>query len=264
MTEYSPAVSIINDGTFNLDPGAIFGLSPKNVWSKYYEINADYRIKLNTNLTIIQENKSFYLLDGGIGDRITDYYKKWFGAESSGELKSYMKKKKITKFHMIFHTHLHFDHAGHSFSDLSGSKSVASIAEINNFRDPIEMAKTSYNCQNASTINLSPVFGDTQFGNFYLKHTGGHTTGHMAIFYRNGNTKIVYAGDLFPSTFHLKPSRITAIDQEPLKSYRAKKEILAKAIKESWILVLSHDLEEKAIRVSGDVEDPRYTPWEGT
>ncbi len=264
MTEYSPEVAVINDGTFALDPGAIFGTSPKNVWSKYYDTTPDYRIKLNTNLTIIEDNNKFYLLDGGIGGQISEYYRKWFNAESSEELKAYMKKKRIKKFESIFHTHLHFDHTGHSFTDLSSSRSVASITEVNNFQNPNDMAKASYANQDISTTNLSPVFTDTRVGNFTLKMTGGHTTGHMAIFYRNGGTKILYAGDLFPSTFHLKPSRITAIDQEPLKSFQVKKELLSMAIKESWILVLSHDTEEKAIRVSGDVDNPKYTSWEGT
>ncbi len=263
MTEYSNSIAIVNDGTFALDPGAAFGISPKSVWSKYFEPNSDYRIKLNTNLTIIEDNNKFYLLDGGIGANISDYYKKWFNAQSTEELHKYMKKKRIEKFEAVFHTHLHFDHSGHSFSDLWNCRSIASMTEVNNFNHPNDMAKASYFSKNLNTSNLSPIFRDTRFGNFELRITGGHTTGHMAIFYNNGTAKIIYAGDLFPTTFHLKPSRVTAIDQEPLKSLQAKKEILSMAIKDSWVIILSHDTEEKAVSVYGDVSDPKFSTWDG-
>ncbi len=263
MSDQNVSVNVVNDGTFSLDPGAVFGLSPKNIWSKFAEPNDLYRIKLNTNLTVIGEGAKFYLLDGGIGNSVSEYYAKWFEAKPTGDLERLKRNKEIENFECIFHTHLHFDHSGHSFSDLSGTRSIASMEEIKNLRNPNELARSSYfRLESVSMERLEPIFNDTKFGNFNMSITGGHTTGHTIIIYKNDKIKLIYGGDLFPSTFHLKPSRITGIDQEPLKSLETKKVLLKKAIKESYGLILSHDTVETIIIPKGEVDDPKYDRWE--
>ncbi|MFG1449804.1 MAG: metal-dependent hydrolase, partial [Thermoplasmataceae archaeon] len=56
----------------------------------------------------------------------------------------------------------------------------------------------------------------------------------------------------------LKPTRLTAIDSEPLKSMNAKKILLKKAIREEFTLVMSHDQKNEIVTVSGDADDPKY------
>ena len=51
---------------------------------------------------------------------------------------------------------------------------------------------------------------------------------------------------------------LTAIDSEPLKSMKAKKFLLKKAIREEFTLVMSHDQKNEIVSVSGEVDDPKF------
>ena len=260
MESETTRFDVINDGTFSLDPGAAFGVTPKNVWSKEFQPNDNYRISLNCNICVISMDDKHYLIDSGIGNNPGKYLEKWFEARPNRNLENYMKKNGIEKFEAIFHTHLHFDHMGHSFTDLSESKSYAHHLEIENFRKPEDFAAASYTYKSSEPdiSNLIPLFSDTRTGNFELIHTGGHTTGHMAIIFHNESLRLMFLGDLAPTTFQLKPTRLTAIDSEPLKSMNAKKVLLKKAIREEFTLVMSHDQKNEIVTVSGDADDPKY------
>ncbi|MHB1439916.1 MAG: MBL fold metallo-hydrolase [Cuniculiplasma sp.] len=251
---------IISDGTFSLDPGAIFGMTPRNVWSREFKVNENYRILLNANISIIEDDGTFYMIDSGIGPSPGEYLEKWFEAKPNNNLKNYMEKRKISKIHSIFHTHLHFDHMGHSFKDLSSSISYADHREVENFKFPNELALSSYTYGDKSLdiSGLRPIFWDQDIGPFTIMHTGGHTTGHQAILFKKGNIKLMFPGDLIPSTFHLKPTRITAIDSEPLKSLKNKKELIKKAINENYTVILVHDMKTMAVRLSGNTDAPKY------
>ena len=249
---------VINDGTFSLDPGAAFGTTPRNIWSREFQLNDNYRISLNSNICVIREGDKNYMVDSGIGNSPGKYLEKWFEASPNGNLKNYMQKNGIKKFDAIFHTHLHFDHMGHSFTDLAGSRSYAHHLEVDNFRKPEDFAAASYTYSTTGPdiSNLTPVFSDMEIGNFQLIHTGGHTTGHMAIIFQRGNLKLMFPGDLMPTTFHIKPTRITAIDSEPLKTMSSKKALIKKAIREQFVLILSHDQKDQAISIGGDPDNP--------
>ena len=260
MSSETTKFDVINDGTFSLDPGAAFGVTPKNVWSKEFQPNDNYRISLNCNICVISMDDKHYLIDSGIGNNPGKYLEKWFEAKPNRNLENYMKKNGIEKFEAIFHTHLHFDHMGHSFTDLSESKSYAHHLEIENFRKPEDFAAASYTYKSSEpdVSNLIPLFSDTRTGNFELIHTGGHTTGHMAIIFHNESLRLMFLGDLAPTTFQLKPTRLTAIDSEPLKSMKAKKILLKKVIREEFTLILSHDQRDPVVEIKGEPDQPNF------
>ena len=79
---------VINDGTFSLDPGAAFGTTPRNIWSREFQLNDNYRISLNSNICAIREGDKNYLVDSGIGDSPGKYLEKWFEASPNGNLKN--------------------------------------------------------------------------------------------------------------------------------------------------------------------------------
>jgi glyoxylase-like metal-dependent hydrolase (beta-lactamase superfamily II) len=252
--------NVISDGTFSLDPGAAFGITPRNIWSKEFTTNENYRIKLSANVTVIENNDHFYLLDSGIGSNPNSYLRKWFEAEPKKDLNNFIKRKNITKIDGIFQSHLHFDHMGRSFSEFAGTPTYASSIEIDNFKNPNDLSKSNYTYgdKDLDTSGLMPQFSTTKIGNFQLILSGGHTTGHQIILFESGNTRLMYLGDLCPTTFHIKPTRLTAIDSEPLKSLNVKKEYIKKAINEDYTLILSHDTKVSAVELKGDVDDPRW------
>lgn len=51
---------------------------------------------------------------------------------------------------------------------------------------------------------------------------------------------------------------LTAIDSEPLKSMKAKKILLKKAIREEFTLILSHDQRDPVVEIKGEPDQPNF------
>lgn len=250
---------VAKDGHFTLDPGAYFGITPRNVWSKYFPVNEQYRVELRTNIPVIEENGKVYLMDGGLGSKPDENTVKWFQCRKDEDLLIELKSRGIENIHGIFQTHLHFDHMGHTFRDFKDAPIYVANSEIGNMKYPNELSRGSYLPWDVSyhSANIRPLFGNTEIGNFSVIRTSGHTTGHQAIIYRHHSTGILYAGDIFPSSFHLKPSRITAIDSMPLSTLKIKKDLLRKAIAEKLLVIFSHDTQHSGAFIGGDPSDPK-------
>ncbi len=254
---------VAKDGHFTLDPGAYFGITPRNVWSKSFSVNEQYRVDLRANIPVIEDDGKFYIIDGGLGSSPDEKVSVWFQCRKDKDLMDELHSRGIEKIDGIFQSHLHFDHMGHTFTDFPGTPVYVSNTEIGNMRHPDELSRASYTKWKDSfhSANIRPLFGNTEIGNFSIIRTSGHTTGHQAIIYRKGSTGILYAGDLIPSSFHLKPSRITAIDSMPLSTLRVKKDLLRRAIDEKLLVLFSHDTEHSGAYIGGDSSDPKVMEY---
>ncbi len=250
---------VAKDGYFTLDPGAYFGITPRNVWSKHFSTNEQYRVQLRANIPVIEDDGKIYVIDGGLGTKPDQNIVKWFQCRKDQDLLMELKSRGIEKVHGVFQSHLHFDHMGHTFTDFKDAPIYVANTEIGNMKYPDELSRGSYLTWEKSfySSSIRPLFGNAQIGNFNVIRTSGHTTGHQAIIYIKGSTKILYAGDVIPSSFHLKPSRITAIDSMPLSTLRIKKDLLRKAIDEKLLVIFSHDTEHAGAYIGGDPSDPK-------
>ncbi len=250
---------VAKDGHFTLDPGAYFGITPRNVWSRTFKENDEHRVTLRANVPVIEDDGKIYILDSGIGKEPDENIRKWFQCTKDSDLLEEIRKRGIEKVDGIFQSHLHFDHMGHSFTDFPGATIYVSNTEIGNMKNPDELSRGSYVKwdKTFSGTKIRPLFGNIQVGSFNIVRSSGHTTGHQIILYKKGSTRIMYAGDIIPSSFHLKPSRITAIDSMPLTTLRVKKDLLRKAIDEKFLILFSHDTEHSGAYIKGDPSDPK-------
>ena len=82
--------------------------------------------------------------------------------------------------------------------------------------------------------------------------TGGHTRGHMALFFESGGQTAAYLGDICPSTVHLRRMWHLAYDTFPLDTRRRKPELLGRAADEGWWILWNHDPRCGASRVARD------------
>ncbi|MGP6220444.1 MBL fold metallo-hydrolase [Caldiplasma sukawensis] len=258
MVVETESIDVVIDGKFSLDSGALFGTTPYNVWSKYFNEKENRRIDLNAKAFIIQEDEKYYSVDSGIGDP-GPYFDKWFEVRTNNGLKSYLKKMNIGVFETVFYTHLHFDHMGYLSQSSIGKSSMASIEEINELRAPSVLSQNSYVRDfKMSETTLRPFFSEYREGNFHLIKCGGHTAGSTVIFYEGRKNRIIFPGDLIPTSLHLKPNRITAIDQYPVTSYELKKDIIKKAINENFMIAFCHDPDVSLCTLNGDFENPGF------
>jgi glyoxylase-like metal-dependent hydrolase (beta-lactamase superfamily II) len=82
--------------------------------------------------------------------------------------------------------------------------------------------------------------------------TGGHTRGHMALFFESSGQTAAYLGDICPSTAHLRRMWHLAYDTYPLDTRRRKPEYLARAADEQWWILWNHDPRVGISRVTRD------------
>jgi glyoxylase-like metal-dependent hydrolase (beta-lactamase superfamily II) len=108
--------AILHPAIFKLDGGAMFGIIPKPLWSKFIPADDLNRIQLSLRVMLIQTKNRNILVDTGIGDYHGDKFEDRFGVIGpKNPLVESLKKnmnlgpEDITD---LIVTHLHFDHVG--------------------------------------------------------------------------------------------------------------------------------------------------------
>lgn len=261
-------IRLLSDGTFTLDPGAAFGIVPHQFWSRRFSTTKAGRVTLALRIPFISGKGFNAIIDTGIGANPDEKYRKIFEMGKEEDLLDQISEfGKPEDIDMTIHSHLHFDHFGHSLERKGSSwafpraRVVAQKSEFNASRKTNEFTRTNYG--NLDMGLLSRVKKIQLDGTARLKHgftaihTGGHTVGHQAIVYSNGGREMIYFGDLIPTSFHLKLPYVTAIDTYPLSTVEMKRKLIGRAIRNQSVCIFNHDTEMPAAVLSGTVEEPR-------
>lgn len=262
-------LTVLSDGTFSLDGGAMFGVVPKPLWNKLNPADEANRIKLGLNCLLIQIESKNVLVDTGIGNKFDEKFKKMFNVNKTNDLISSLRDKglNIEDIDIVINTHLHFDHCGgntrsviaspdeHRDEAISNRKIVPSfpnaeyIVQKREWEDainPNERTRVSYLKENLIPIQeaglLKLIDGGTEIlPGIKTIVTGGHTAGHQSVLIESNNKRALYLGDLIPTTAHIKVPYVMGYDLYPLDTIDKKREILEKVLKEHWLLIFEHD-----------------------
>ncbi len=256
-------VRLLSDGSFTLDPGAAFGVVPRPFWSKKFQTTPAERVRLAVRIPYVIQRDFQVLIDSGIGSSPDPKYMKIFEMEKDNDLVSQLwESGSPTDIDMIIHSHMHFDHFGHSLDRHEGrflfqnATIVAQRSEFRSYRRPSDLTRVNYGRTDKSLLRASrriELEGSTRLkGGIQSIHTGGHTAGHQVIIYSNGGKEFIYFGDLIPTAFHLHPTYVTAIDTYPLETVEMKKKLLKRAIRNKSICIFNHDMETPAATISGE------------
>jgi len=108
-------VDIVPDTEFRLDGGAMFGVVPRNLWSKVCPPDEDNRITMNMNCVFIDTGEDKVLIETGIGDKWTPRETAMYGIKRERPLTETLRAKTgvaADEITIVVNTHLHFDHAG--------------------------------------------------------------------------------------------------------------------------------------------------------
>ncbi len=259
----------VSDGTFRIDGGALFGVVPRVLWEKTNPPDEKNRVLLGLNqLLIIADNKKI-LIDTGMGDKGGEKFLSIYELKREKDLFGSLRSIGVEPrdIDIVINTHLHFDHAGGNtvikdhrpVPAFPRAKFIVQKGELEAALSPDERTRASYHREDIEPLVeaglLETVEGDTQIvPGVSVKRDCGHTEHYQTVIIESEGRKALFLGDLVPTTTHLRLPYIMSFDQYPTETLKRKKELLARALKENWLLIFQHDPAVKMARIRGSLE----------
>ena len=254
-------VTVISDGVFKVDAGAIFGRIPKMMWENLVATDRKNRLTMGLNCLLLQCNGRRILVDTGVGPKDNFRDKEMYGLVPSRLMRS-LKGLGLGPRDIdgVVLSHLHFSHAGGATRMDRQGDMVPSFPKATYYvqrssweeaQQPSARNADAYRFEDFAPIaergQLELLDGDTElFPGLTLLVTDGHCQGHQIAVFTHGGERIVYLGDLVPTPHHLGLTVLSSFDHEPEETMDQKRDVLRDAEKQGWLLVFPHGHEVRA------------------
>lgn len=244
------------DGGVNfLDGGTMFGVVPKALWSRKYDVDENNLIELRTDPIYISYEGKHILIDSGIGKgKLTDKQKRNLGVRSETKVEESLAELGLTPadIDIVLMTHLHNDHA----AGLTGWKgeelvSVFPNAEIHvsqvewdEMRNPNIRSRNTYWKENWEPVQHQVKTFESQvevLPGVEMVHTGGHSDGHCIVKLTQNGETLLHMGDIMPTHAHSNPLWVLAFDDYPMTSIFAKEKLMKEALPNRYRFIFYHD-----------------------
>jgi len=251
-------VEVVPDTEFRLDGGAMFGVVPRNLWSKVCPADEQNRVRLNLNCLFIDTGTERILIETGIGEKWTPRQTSMYGIDRQRSFAESLRVLTGTEpedITIVVNSHLHFDHAGGNTRFDGGGCLVPSFpnaryfvsqAEYEHAEAPTERDRASYLSENwrplreSGQLQLKPGNYEVAPGLRMETHAGHNRSMQCVRLERGGQTLFGFA-DLVPTSAHLSFPWIMSYDLYPVETLEAKKQLLPQAARESWWCLFYHD-----------------------
>ena len=247
----------VNDGTFRLDGGAMFGVVPKPLWEKKAAPDARNRILLGMRPLVVEAAWGRMIIDCGAGDKMDAKLADIYALDRARHLDHALADAGLSAeaFEFVLATHLHFDHFGGATArDGSGAlrprfpKATYFIrrAEWEDATHPHERNRASYLPDDFVPLERAAVIGfydadqEIQPG-VRVVRTGGHTGQHQVVYLESGGKTAVFTADLIPTTAHIQDPWIMGYDLFPMETLAFKKRFIRDAIDREHLIFFEHD-----------------------
>jgi glyoxylase-like metal-dependent hydrolase (beta-lactamase superfamily II) len=259
-------VEIIPDTEFRLDGGAMFGVVPRNLWSRVAPPDDQNRIRMNMNCVFIETGSERILIETGIGEKwsakLTEMYsitRERSFADSLRAISGYGPDA-IT---IVINTHLHFDHAGgntilndagEAVPSFNNARYFLSQAEYEHAEQPSERDRASYfpenwrPAHNNGQVELKPADYEVVPGLRMETHPGHNRSMQCWRLEREGRTLFGFA-DLVPMRAHVSFPWIMGYDLYPVETLESKKKLLPQAVREGWTCLFYHEPDRPLCKV---------------
>jgi len=249
-------LTILSDGTYELDGGAFFGVVPKVMWEKRVQPDSRNMLKVGTNSLLVRDGKRTVLIETGIGPKLSE--KSQSIHKNQVQLMKSFEAAGVApdEIDIVINTHLHFDHCGwntyyrdgKAVATFSRAKYYVQKGEFEHAHEQLERDRVSYLTDNYDPLvqsgQMTLLEGDTEIApGLSVRVFPGHTRDLQAVLVRSGETTVCYASDLIPTTNHLDPTWVMGYDLYPLTSIESRHRFYAEAIPEKWLVVFTHDHE---------------------
>lgn len=259
-------VEIVPDTEFRLDGGAMFGVVPRNLWSRVCPPDDQNRISLNMNCAYLQTESEKILIETGIGDKWSPKHVSMYGISRTSTLTDSLRAiagVEPEEISIVINTHLHFDHAGGNTTVNEAGRIVptfpnasyfVSRAELEHAENPSERDRASYLPDNWVALRDSGQLEvkDSDYEvvpGLQMETHPGHNRSMQCWRLNRGNETLFGFSDLVPTRAHIAFSWIMGYDLYPLETLEAKKRLLPQAVRERWNCLFYHDPEAPLCRI---------------
>jgi len=269
-------LSIVHAGFFKLDGGAMFGVVPRQLWTRLNPPDQNNMCTWAMRCLLIQTGDRKILVDTGIGDKQDERFQAHFephGDEtllgSIGELG--FRAEEITD---VLLTHFHFDHVGGAVRynekgqlqpTFPNATYWSNEVHYNWAYHPNMREKASFLKENFVPLREQGrlQFIDVQdddvewLPGIKVRHLYGHTEAMMMPIIEIGERRVVYCADLLPSPYHIRLPYIMAYDVRPLHTLAEKERLLPEVDNEQTLCFFEHAPRIESGRIGKD-EKGRY------
>ena len=259
-------VEIIPDCEFRLDGGAMFGVVPRNLWSKPCPPDDQNRIRMNMNCLFIETGRERILIDTGIGDKWSEKYRAMYGINRIRSLDESLKEiagVTSSDITIVINTHLHFDHAGgNTLIDESGkavpafphARYFVSRAEFEHAEAPTDRDRASYFADNWQPVRQSGQLElkDSEYevtAGLRMETQAGHNRSMQCPRLESRGQTLFGFADLVPMRAHVPFAWVMGYDLYPVETVEAKKRLLPRAARENWTCLFYHEPDQALGRI---------------
>ncbi|MBW4028132.1 MBL fold metallo-hydrolase [Acidipila rosea] len=252
-------LTVLSDGHYYLDGGAMFGVVPKPMWEKRAPADEQNRILLGTNTVVVRTGKHTVVIETGLGNKLGDKMRAIFGAKEQLPRAFAAAGINPEEVDIVINSHLHFDHCGWNTTLTSEGKVVPTFPNARYFahrgevdhghlqleRDAVSYISANYDplVESGQMELLEIRAGEVKqiVPGVSVEGYPGHTSQMMAINLDSGGQRACYISDLIPTSAHLDITWVMGYDLDPLRCIEERKRFYARAIPEKWLVLFTHD-----------------------
>jgi methylmalonyl-CoA epimerase len=266
-------LTVLHDGPFRLDGGAMFGVVPRTMWEARAPADERHRIQLAMRPLLVEAGWGRMLVDCGAGDKMSAKLQDIYALDRLNALPQALAGVglEMSDITTVLATHLHFDHFGGATRrdgavlrpSFPAAQYVIREAEWEDATHPHERNRASYLQDDFVPLREAGVVtfhrGDDEIKpGVRVVRTGGHTGQHQIVFIESSGQTAVFVADLIPTTAHLQDAWVMGYDLFPLETLAFKRTFIREAIEREYVIVFEHDPHVGAGYIREDREGRRY------